>query len=58
MVLEMSKFVFVFLAKSDPFSIQFVSDWIEAKLEAIGEVATNQAGSGFQLTYFMSSNNC
>jgi len=44
--------------KSEPFSLQFITDQFEAKNEAIGDVAANQPGSGFQLTFFMSSNNC
>ena len=48
------------IAKQDPFSLQFLTDWFEAEKEAGADKAANnaQAGSGFQLTYTMSSNNC
>jgi len=44
--------------KQDPFSLQFLTDGLEAKEESTADVANSQAGSGFQLTYTMSSNNC
>jgi len=44
--------------KQDPFSLQFLTDSLEANEESIADVANSQAGSGFQLTYTMSSNNC
>ena len=48
-----------FKAKTEPFNLQFLSDAIEAAAEsAIADPAGSQAGSGFQLTYFMTSNNC
>ena len=47
-----------FSAKQDPFSLQFLTDSLEANEESIADVANSQAGSGFQLTYTMSSNNC
>ena len=46
------------VAKSDPFSIRFNTDAIEAVPELTETVADAKAGSGFQLAYFMSSNNC
>ena len=48
-----------FSAKTEPFNLQFLTDAFEAQIEsAIADPATAQAGSGFQLTYFMTSNNC
>jgi len=45
--------------KSDPFSLSFLTDQFEAKVESAADTLANaQAGSGFRLTYFMSSNNC
>lgn len=44
--------------KSDPFSLRFLTDQIETMNEVKADMATMQAGSGFRLTYFMSSNNC
>ena len=47
-----------FIAKSDPFSVQFNTDAFEVVPELTETVADAKAGSGFQLAYFMSSNNC
>jgi len=44
--------------KQDPFSLQFLTDAFEADVESAADAANSQAGSGFQLTYTMSSNNC
>ena len=55
---NISSFTF-FSAKTEPFNLQFLTDAFEAQIEsAIADPATAQAGSGFQLTYFMTSNNC
>lgn len=51
---------FDILAKQDPFSLQFLTDAFEAGNEAdsANAAANSQPGSGFQLTFTMSSNNC
>jgi len=43
--------------KQVPFSVQFLSDAIELEMEAKGDDG-NQAFSGFQLAFIMSSTNC
>ena len=49
-------FMFDILAKTEPFSIQFLSDAIEAANE--GKVDGVTESSGFQLAYIMSSTPC
>ena len=48
---------FIISAKQVPFSVQFLSDAIELEMEAKGDDG-NQAFSGFQLAFIMSSTNC
>ena len=46
-------------AKSEPYTIQFVTDNIETMVEALADATAGaKLGSGFQLAYFMSSNGC
>lgn len=46
-------------SKSDPFNLQFLTDAFETDKETLIDAANDaQAGSGFQLTYFQSSDNC
>ena len=46
-------------AKSSPFSLQFLTDEWEMDVEAAADaVAGAQKGSGVQLAYFMSNQNC
>jgi len=44
--------------KSEPFTLQFLSDAIEFEEEAKEDLAAGKPGSGFQLAYFMSSKGC
>ena len=49
-----------FLAKSEPFNIQFISDWFETIDESLTDSgnAASKTGSGFQLAYFMKNTGC
>ena len=49
----------MFSAKTDPFNIQFLTDHFEMENESKADMKDGaKKGSGFQLAYFMSSNNC